>query len=674
MNLSRLFPSLRARLVAAVIFVQALLLAGLLFEHVDDIGDQLQEQAQLRGQQLTLLLNAALAAPMAQVDYAAAQDILEETYRNAGLKYLMLFDSHDKLITSLGRRPAMPDASGSTWQDGQHTMEMKVPIRMAGQELGTLYFGMPLDFLAEAEEHTFWDSLLIGLVAMLFSAVVLAMLTMWITRRLGQLAMAADRVASGQYDLELPVGQQDEVGHAILAFKHMTESIQAREVELKESRNHLLFLAERDSLTGLYNRHYFRHELQRRLDESSRGGLEGALLLFDLDEFKLINDSFGHKAGDEVLIGVANEVGRMIRRSETFCRLGGDEFVLIAHSATEAEVSALAQRIVMALSNMRFEMDGGRQVRLSCSMGVALYPAHAADPETLLAYADAAMYQAKRGGKNSWQLYQPERDSAEANLAMLTWKSRIDAALELGLFRLVYQGVYAMPERRLAHVEALLRMHDEDSGRLITPNHFIPLAERSGQILDIDRWVIRESIRQLKAHPAMPPIAINVSGRTFDDPAIAGYIAEQLKEQGVEPRRLIVELTETSALSDLADAERFIRQLRDMGCPICLDDFGAGFASFAYLKHIDADTIKIDGMFIRDLVHDEQSQVFVKAMIDVARGLGVTTIAECVEDEATMEMLIEFGVDYVQGFYLCRPKESLPGEGTGWAQAIKEAT
>lgn len=660
-SLGHWFSSLRARLIAAVLFVQAILLAGMLFEHIEDMEQRLQEQAKLRAQQLTVLLSASLAAPLIQADYAVAQEILEETYRQAELNYLYLVGLRGNAIASVGEVSGvkLPPVSGSISNDGR-SLSMAVPISMASQQLGTLYFDMPLDFLETAKSHAFWDSLLIGLVAMLVSAVVLSLLLVWITRRLGQLTRAADQVASGHYDLDLPLGHQDEVGHAIAAFKQMTESIRAREAELKESRNHLLFLAERDSLTGLYNRHYFRHELQRRLDEADRGNIEGALLLFDIDEFKLINDSFGHQAGDDILIAVANEIGRMVRRSESFCRLGGDEFVVIAHAATEAEVATLAQRIVLALGNMRFEMAGGQQVRLSCSMGVALYPAHAADSETLLAYADAAMYQAKRAGKNSWQLYRPERDSAEINLATLAWKSRIDAALEMGLFRLVYQGIYAMPGRQLAHVEVLLRMYDEETGRLLTPNHFIPLAERSGQILDIDRWVIRESIRQLSLNPDMPPIAINVSGRTFDDPMVAAYIADQLSEQGVAPERLFVELTETSALSDLADAERFIRQLRGLGCRICLDDFGAGFASFAYLKHIAADTIKIDGMFIRDLIRDEQSQIFVKAMIEVARGLGVTTIAECVEDEATLARLVEFGVDYVQGYYLGRPQETLP--------------
>ncbi len=659
-----MLPSLRTRLIAVVLLVQALLLGVLVYEHVEDLGQRLQEQALLRAQQLKVLLNASLAAPLIQADLAAAQEVLEEAQKQGGLNYLRLTNPRGQLIAELGRRSAHVVSMASAGSDfGQaEALAVEMPVTLAGQQMGNLYFQMPLDFLAMAKRHALWDILLLGMGAVLVSAVLLTLLTVWLTRRLGQLTQAADQVAVGDYALRLPEGGQDEVGRVIVAFRQMAESIQAREAELRESRNHLLYLAERDSLTGLYNRHFFRHELQRRLDDAVRSGSEGALLLFDLDEFKLINDSFGHQVGDELLITIANTVGQQTRRNETFCRLGGDEFVLIAHSASEPEIAALAERVVNALGALRYETDG-KSIRLSCSMGVALYPSQAQDPDTLLAYADAALYQAKQQGKNTWRLYQPELDATEAKLAVLTWKERINDALEAGGLRLVYQGVYAMPGQRLAHVEALLRLHDAKSGKLITPNHFIPVAERSGQILEIDRWVIRESIRQLRLYPEMPPIAINVSARTFDDPSMPAYIADQLHAQGVAPRRLVVELTETAALSDMADAERFIRALRELGCHICLDDFGAGFASFAYLKHIAADTIKIDGMFIRDLPRDEQSQVFVRAMIEVARGLGVTTIAECVEDEPTLAMLREFGVDYVQGYHLGRPQEALPGVG-----------
>lgn len=239
----------------------------------------------------------------------------------------------------------------------------------------------------------------------------------------------------------------------------------------------------------------------------------------------------------------------------------------------------------------------------------------------------------------------------------LTWNDRIDHALEHGLLRLHYQGVYHARDGTLSHLEALLRMVDEERpDSLIMPAHFIPVAEKSGKILHIDRWVLAEGIRTLGARQHMPPLAINIYGRSFDDPSLPQYIADLLREHKVTPRRLMVELTETSAVTDLADAQRFIDALRSTGCGICLDDFGSGFSSFAYLKHLHVDTVKIDGMFIRNLSADRDDQVFVKAIADVAKGMGRITVADFVEDSKTLELLKGIGVDLVHGYHLDMPQ------------------
>ena len=200
----------------------------------------------------------------------------------------------------------------------------------------------------------------------------------------------------------------------------------------------------------------------------------------------------------------------------------------------------------------------------------------------------------------------------------------------------------------------------EDPMRVVMPGSFIPVAEKTGKILDIDRWVIRACATTLARFPAVPAIALNVSARSLNEPSLPNYIADTLKELGVEPRRMIVELTETSAVSDLHDAQRFIKLLRGNGVRVCLDDFGAGFSSFAYLKHLDVDMLKIDGQFIRDLAQDRENQIFVRAIVDVARGLNKITVAECVEDAATLEVLRGFGVELAQGYYLEEPAAQHP--------------
>jgi diguanylate cyclase (GGDEF)-like protein/PAS domain S-box-containing protein len=427
----------------------------------------------------------------------------------------------------------------------------------------------------------------------------------------------------------------------------------------RQTAEQLLYLAERDSLTGLYNRHRFQIELERMLAESSRHAATSALLYFDLDEFKTINDHFGHTAGDSMLVRVAGEISGLTRRNEMLFRLGGDEFAILLGAAEVHQAEALAERVVRAIAQIPFRFEG-QSLHISSSLGIAYYPQHAADQDQLVACADAAMYQAKQAGKNAWRSYRADLDTTPEMVSRLSWNERLACALRDNLFELHYQGVYHTKTRKLGHLEALIRLRDETTGELIAPGLFIPIAEKSNKILEIDRWVLRQAIQLLSERPHAPPIAVNISGRSFDDPALPNYIADLLREFRAEPSRLLIEITETAAVSDLTDAERFIEALKQTGCGVCLDDFGAGFASFAYLKHIRVDTIKLDGMFIRNLPHDHENQVFVRGMVEVARGLGKTTVAEFVEDEATLKLLVRLGVDKAQGYHLDRPQANHP--------------
>lgn len=428
----------------------------------------------------------------------------------------------------------------------------------------------------------------------------------------------------------------------------------------RQTAEQLVYLAERDALTGLYNRHRFQQELARAMLETDRHQSRCAVMFFDLDEFKAINDSYGHRAGDALLIRVAGEIGALVRRNEVLARLGGDEFAILLPGAEGNEAEALADRVVRAVGQIPFRFEG-QNLRVTTSLGIAYYPGHAIDTDDLVARADIAMYQAKASGKNTWRVYRADAGADSEMRNRLSWNERISNALEKDLFLLHFQGVYRADDGELSHLEALVRMADESQpGQLIMPAHFILLAEKSGRILDIDRWVIREVLRRLAGNPAIPPIAVNVSGRSLTEPTLPQFIADELRACGVDAHRFIVEITETAAVSDLHDAQRMIEALRQLGCGVCLDDFGVGFASFAYLKHLHVDTIKIDGVFIRNLADDPANQIFVQAMVSVALGLGKSVLAEYVEDRRTLALLRQFGVDLVQGYHLDRPVAEHP--------------
>jgi diguanylate cyclase (GGDEF)-like protein/PAS domain S-box-containing protein len=428
----------------------------------------------------------------------------------------------------------------------------------------------------------------------------------------------------------------------------------------RQTAAQLVYLAERDALTGLYNRHRFNEELARMIADAERNATRVALFFFDLDDFKYINDTFGHRAGDAMLIRVAGEVGGQVRRNEIFARLGGDEFAILVPDVSDEMVHALAERVTRSIALVRFQFEG-QNLRLTSSLGIAVFPDHADNVGDLISRADTAMYQAKDAGKNAWRIYRSDLDTTQQMVSRLSWNERISHALEHDLMDLQFQGIYSTADRLLSHLEVLVRMRDKDDpGSFLMPGQFIPHAERSGKILDIDRWVLRESIQMLAEVPAIPALAVNISGRSFGEPALPQYIADQLRQRNVSPQRLLVELTETSAVSDLHDAQRFIDALRQTGCGVSLDDFGTGFSSFAYLKYLQVDSVKIDGLFIRNLPSDYDNQLFVKAIVSVARGLRRTTIAECVEDEETLDMLKAFGVDCVQGYFFEKPRSDHP--------------
>lgn len=429
----------------------------------------------------------------------------------------------------------------------------------------------------------------------------------------------------------------------------------------RQTAEQLIYLAERDSLTGLYNRHRFQQEMERMVSISQRYRHSFALLYFDLDEFKTINDTYGHREGDTVLTRIAGELNKVVRKNDVFARLGGDEFaILTLLDDNQEDISKFAHRVVTAVSRIPFRFQG-QNIRMTTSVGIAIYPDMATSPDSLVAQADAAMYQAKAQGKNTWSLYDQQRDTTVTMMEHMTWTQRIEHALENDLFKLHFQGIYRVSDRSLAHLEALVRLTDDvDPDNLYMPGQFIPVAEKTGKILAIDQWVVRNVIEMLAKHPQMPPVAVNISGRSFDDPSLPQRIRKWLLENEVQPKRLMIELTETAAVSDIQDAQRFIEALHQTGCEVCLDDFGAGFSSFAYLKHITADVLKIDGQFIHDLPNNPQNQIFLRAMLDVAKGLNKRTVAEFVETEAVLRMLSDFGIDYAQGYHLDHPQADHP--------------
>ncbi len=434
--------------------------------------------------------------------------------------------------------------------------------------------------------------------------------------------------------------------------------------EQKTAEERIVYLAEHDALTGLINRRRFQTELERATAYAQRYEQEGAILFIDLDQFKYVNDTYGHQYGDEYLLEVSRRLTRVLRRTDVLGRLGGDEFGVIIPKCNEEEVRTIGASLLSALDGNALQQDG-KEVPVGASIGVALFPTQSAVPIELLARADAAMYTAKRRGRGQVHIFSDEDQELWNMQAKIHWEERIRWALAEDRFVLLYQPVADLKTGLVTHYEALLRMRDDD-GELILPGAFIDTAERFGLIRDIDQWVVQAVIRRqgesiVEGRPVS--LAINLSGRHFGHRAMLTCIREAIATFSADPGSLMFEVTETEAVENLSQARSFIDELRGIGCRFALDDFGIGFSSFHYLRNLPVDYIKIDGSFVRNLHVDSDDQLFVKAIVDLAKGLGIPCIAEFVENGHIVDVLSELGVDLGQGYHLALPAETFVDDG-----------
>ena len=417
----------------------------------------------------------------------------------------------------------------------------------------------------------------------------------------------------------------------------------------------LQHLADHDQLTGLFNRRRFDEQLKRERARAGRYAEHSAVLSIDIDNFKGINDSAGHAAGDAVLVHVASVLSSRFRSTDVVARLGGDEFAVLLSAIGVDEARAAADDLLSEIRNTPASY-GGRPFRISASIGVAAFESDDATAGEVLVNADPAMYAAKTAGRDRVVVYTaPEARKARA-MAKLTWSQRIQDALDRDRFVLHFQPILELATGQIKHGELLLRMKGE-RGRLIAPGAFLPAAERFGLIHAIDRWVVARAIRLVAdSMGSLPRVGINLSGESVvGDPELMRMIERELAISPVDPSKLIFEVTETAAIANMPEATQFARGLTNLGCSLALDDFGTGFGSFYYLKHLPVSYVKLDGEFIQNLPRSEVDEHMVKAIVGVAQALGIETVAESVADAETISLLQKHRVDYAQGFYVGKP-------------------
>ncbi|WP_394790246.1 EAL domain-containing protein [Rhodoferax sp.] len=443
---------------------------------------------------------------------------------------------------------------------------------------------------------------------------------------------------------------QGDILGAVLVFHDVTEQ--------RRLSGEMSYRASHDALTGLVNRAEFETRLSRALRRAHEEHCEHALLYIDLDQFKLVNDACGHAVGDQLLQQVSKLLGLAVRERDTLARLGGDEFGIILEHCTAEQAQRVAQQICDRMEEFRFVYDG-RRFRIGTSIGLVPVDSRWNTTEALQQAADTACYAAKEAGRNRVHTWFDSDLSMRARQGEMQWTTRIEQALDEDRFVLHAQRIEALHGVRPGlHAEVLLRLQEAD-GTLVLPGAFLPAAERFHLASRIDRWVLKHAVAWMQALPdtaVLEELSINLSGQSVGDRVFHRWALDVLSTAGPDIcHRLCFEITETAAVTNMADAALFVEQIRAIGVRVALDDFGAGASSFGYLKTLPVDYLKIDGQFVRDVVDDPLDDAAVRCFVDVARVVGVQTVAEFVDNPAVLERLRQIGVDFVQGFLLHKP-------------------
>jgi len=450
-----------------------------------------------------------------------------------------------------------------------------------------------------------------------------------------------------------PIRNAGKVSGAVLVLHDMTQE--------RQYIANLSWQATHDALTGLANRREFEYRLDQALQNLTRQPGRHALMFLDLDQFKLVNDTCGHAAGDELLRHICALLQSGLREGDTLARLGGDEFGILLENCGPDAAEKVAEGLRQTVQNLHFVWKG-RPFVTTVSIGLVHVAHNPATLEASLRAADMACYMAKEKGRNRVQVYHPDDSELSLRFGEMAWVQRLHMALEEDRFCLYAQEIAPLgTSDEGGHIEILLRLHDE-AGRMILPDSFIPAAERYGLMTSLDRWVVQNVFRiiaQCRTEKHQGPLAmcaINLSGTTIGDEAFLDFLREQFVTYSIPPEMICFEITETSAISNLGSAIRFINELKGLGCHFSLDDFCAGMSSFAYLKHLPVDFLKIDGSFVKDMLDDPINRAMVEVINHIGHVMGKRTIAEFVETPQIEQALLEIGVDYAQGYVIERPQ------------------
>jgi len=516
-----------------------------------------------------------------------------------------------------------------------------------------------LGFVAVDLDFSTYQSAFLRRLLLASGALLALLLSSWIVGRvllkralrpLSELQEPLSKIASGNMNVTFPATRHKETQAIVTALRDTLSALEKRE-------RHLLHIANHDSLTGLYSRHRLAAELDLEIASCASQGTRSALCFVDLDQFKYINDTCGHPAGDQLLKLAAAQLRQAVRVDDFVVRFGGDEFIVLLRNVSKPQARAIANQVLAQMRTVS-HTEQGHVFHLQCSIGIAAITSLRFGPHELIAQADMACQTAKARGRNRVEFYNVSGKQSERMMQDVHWMRNIRHALENDEFVLQYQPLLHIRSGIISHYEALLRLKTQRG--LIGPQTFLPAVARFGLMAEIDRWVVRNAIHALaefSSGTCKLRLSVNLSSFAFEDESFAAGVRNLLRDSGVSGDQICFEITERMAVRFAVKTDMQIAMLRDLGCRIAVDDFGTGYSSFSYLKRLPVDYLKIDGSFIKGLTRDPVDQSMVRMVGEVAKAAGLETVAEYVQSAAALSLLAKYGIDYAQGFYIGRAVE-----------------
>ena len=607
-------------------------------------------------------------------DRKAASELINALAQDQNVLGADMFLSNQTLFVSYRRDGISPARWGQTTAFNQkqpsltdshfytNFLMVTAPVIAEGQTIGTVQMRIDMHSTYQRIINLVAVVLIATLSAVLFAGVLLKRYLRRILDPINQLVTAMHDVSSNDdYTQRILAKTDDEIGKLIDSFNFMLEQIQRRDaalgkelVERKRAEIQLDHSAHYDSVTGLPNRHFFNRHTTGLTQLRGPSEIRCALLFIDLDNFKYINDTFGHKLGDLLLIAVAKRMQNTLRTHDLVVRLGGDEFsVLLDNPKSLDDAVRLANKLLTVLA-ASFHCEG-HELNIGASIGVAMMPEHVSKFDDLLSCADAAMYAAKAYGKNNVKVWKPEMSKRTAQ--RFTIESGLRHAIENDELEVYYQPILHLATNRIAGMEALLRWKHPVLG-FVSPAEFIPIAEESQLIVSIGDWVLRQACSQAKIWEARFGqlfIAVNVSARQFRDSGFADNVERIVKETGCPPHILELELTETMLMSQTSETMAILEDLSGRGFQLSLDDFGTGYSSLAYLKRFPINKLKIDRSFVSDLPHDKDDAAIAQVIVSLSHHMDMRVVAEGIETVEQADFLRQLGCTYAQGFLFSQP-------------------